>query len=436
MEKENKKNQVVKVIGSHTLGCKVNSYDTEAMIKIFTDNGYSESNNSDFFDVFIINTCSVTNLSEKKSRQIIRRVREKNKDAIIVVAGCYSQVAPQEIEKLEGINIIIGTKNRSEIYNLVSNYSLSMGLVNTVSDIMKERDFEPLKVDEFKNMTRAYLKIQEGCNQYCTYCIIPYARGNIRSRKEEDVILEVERLARSGVKEVVLAGIHIASYGKDLKNTNLLEIIKKVHEVKGIERIRFSSVEPNLMTEDFVSQIAKLSKVCDYFHLSLQSGCDKTLKQMNRKYTTKEYLNSLEIIRKHYENPSISTDVIVGFSGETNDDFKKSYEFCKKAKFSKIHVFPYSAKKGTKAYDFGDKVPKKEKDSRALLLRSLSDEMTEEYNLKFIDKTLTVLVEKAVDGESFGHSRNYIEVCMNGEYTRGDIVSVNCKKSIDGKLFS
>ncbi len=316
------------------------------------------------------------------------------------------------------------------MYNLVENYSESMGVVNTVSDIMKEKAFEPLNVDEFKNMTRAYLKIQEGCNQYCSYCIIPYARGNIRSREEDEVVAEVTRLAKSGIKEVVLAGIHIASYGKDLGNTNLLEIIKKVHEVDGIERIRFSSVEPNLMTEEFVKELSTLKKVCGYFHLSLQSGCDKTLKNMRRKYTAKEYEDSVNVIRKYYNEPSISTDVIVGFPMETEEDFIESYNFCEKIGFSKIHVFPYSPKKGTKAYDFGDQITKKDKDDRAFRLRELSNKMTINYNNKFLNENLKVLVETVQDGKCSGHTENYINVKFECEGTcKNSIVNVNLKSS-------
>ncbi len=428
----------MKKIATHTLGCKVNKYDTEAMVKLFLDNGYEEVDLEDGADVLIINTCSVTNLSEKKSRQIIRKVRSKNKDAIVVTAGCYAQVAPEEVAKLEGVNIIIGTKNRGEAFNLVNNYSFSMGVVNTVSDIMEEKVFEPLDVNEFKDMTRAYLKIQEGCNQYCSYCIIPFARGNIRSRKEEEVIEEVKRLSNFGVKEIVLAGIHIASYGKDLGNTNLLDIIKKVHMVEGIERIRFSSVEPNLMNESFVSELAKLPKVCDYFHLSLQSGCDKTLKDMRRKYTSEEYKKSVEIIRKYYKNPSITTDVIVGFPFETDEDFSVSYDFCKEIKFSKIHVFPYSPKKGTKAFDMGDQVSKKVKDDRARVLRELSDDMSQKYIESFLGKTLDVLVEETKGDVSIGHTENYIKVQFEGNIKSNTIQKVEvleaCSELAIGKM--
>ncbi len=420
----------MKKIATHTLGCKVNKYDTEAMIKLFTDKGYVEVDLEDGADVLIINTCSVTNLSEKKSRQIIRKVLSKNEDAIVVACGCYAQVASEELKEIDGINIIIGTKNRSEVYNLVTNYSKSMGIVNTVSNIMQEKVFEPLNVDEFKNMTRAYLKIQEGCNQYCSYCIIPYARGNIRSRDENDVITEVTRLANSGIKEVVLAGIHIASYGKDLGNTNLLEIIKKVHNVAGIERIRFSSVEPNIMTEEFVKELAMLPKVCDYFHLSLQSGCDKTLKNMRRKYTTLEFENCVNTIRKYYKNPSISTDVIVGFPMETEEDFLHSYNFCKKIGFSKIHVFPYSPKKGTKAFDFGDHLTNKEKNERAFKLRELSNEMTLQYNQNFLNTKLNVLVETVEEGFATGHTTNYINVKFHSNsLQKNDIQSVTLKEN-------
>ncbi len=424
----------MKKINTYTLGCKVNKYDTEAMIKLFVENGYEEVGDDEYADVFVINTCSVTNLSEKKSRQLIRKVKNNNPDAIVVAMGCYAQVSPKEVSKIEGVNLIIGTKNRSEIVNLCENYSPSMGIVNTVSDIMEEKDFEPLNVNEFKNMTRAFLKIQEGCNQYCSYCIIPFARGNIRSRKPLEVIEEVKKLATNGVKEVVLAGIHVASYGKDLKNITLLELIQQVHEIDGIERIRFSSVEPNLMNEKFVSSLAELPKVCDHFHLSLQSGSDTTLKNMNRKYTAKEYKNSVDIIRKYYKNPSLTTDVIVGFPNESEQDFIDSYNFCKEIGFAKIHVFPYSPKKGTKAFDMDGHLQNKVKDERAKKLRELSNKMQIEYNKQFLEKNLDILVEKNQVAYYTGHSTNYINVKIRTDKNIEENTIVNCKiMDIDGE---
>lgn len=428
----------MKKIATYTLGCKVNKYDTEAIINTFLQNGYEEVDSSEFADVFLINTCSVTNLSEKKSRQLIRKARKENENAIVVAFGCYAQVKPSDIEDIEGVNIIVGTKNRGDIYDLVTNYSPSMGVVNTVTDIFKERDFEPLSVTNFSNMTRAYVKIQEGCNQFCTYCIIPYARGTIRSRKPLDVIDEVTLLAKNGIKEIILTGIHVASYGKDLDDMDLLKIIKEVHTIDGIEHIRFSSVEPNLLTEHFISEIKKLPKICDYFHLSLQSGCDKTLKNMNRKYTAEEFLTSVNLLRKYYDNPSLSTDVIVGFPMENDTDFLESYEFCKKVGFSKIHVFPYSAKKGTKAYDFKEQVPTETKEARAKQLRNLSDEMAKEYNDLFLDKEVLVLTESLDSGDFVGHTPNYLNVVIkNSEgLSKNEIVKCKILETTSEKCFA
>ena len=277
----------MKTVASHALGCKVNQYESEAIAELFQEKGYQVVDMEQAADVYIINTCTVTNFGDKKSRQLIRKVKRQNPDSIVVVAGCYAQTAPQEIMAIEGVNIVVGTKNRTQIVNLVENYQQKEPQ-NYVSNIMREREFEPLSIQKLKNRTRAYLKIQDGCSQYCSYCIIPYARGPIRSRNPEDVLAEVKCLAENGFQEVVLTGIHVASYGKDFKNITLLEMIQQVHEVKGIQRIRFSSIEPNIVTEEFVKTLSNLEKVCDHFHLSLQSGCDKILQAMNRKYNTEK----------------------------------------------------------------------------------------------------------------------------------------------------
>ena len=335
-----------KKIAFITLGCKVNLYDTEAMAELFTEKGYEVVDFEEYADVYLINTCTVTNLGDKKSRQMIRRAKRINPNSVVVATGCYAQVASEEVAKIEGINIVIGTKNRSEIVETVENYVAENGVVNNVSDIMGEKEFEPLQISRLTNRTRAYIKIQEGCNRYCTYCIIPYARGPIRSRKPEEVIEEVKKLAENGFKEVVLTGIHVASYGLDLGNITLADIIEKVHSVNGIERIRFSSMEPLAIDDDFVARMAKLPKVCDHYHLSLQSGCNRTLKRMNRKYNAEQYAEACERLRNAFPNVAITTDIIVGFPDETEEDFKESLAFAKKMKLDKIHTFPYSPKNG------------------------------------------------------------------------------------------
>ena len=327
-----------KKIAFITLGCKVNLYDTEAMAELFTEKGYEVVDFEEYADVYLINTCTVTNLGDKKSRQMIRRAKRINPNSVVVATGCYAQVASEEVAKIEGINIVIGTKNRSEIVETVENYVAENGVVNNVSDIMGEKEFEPLQISRLTNRTRAYIKIQEGCNRYCTYCIIPYARGPIRSRKPEEVVEEVKKLAENGFKEVVLTGIHVASYGLDLGNITLADIIEKVHSVDGIERIRFSSMEPLAIDNEFVARMSKLPKVCDHYHLSLQSGCNRTLKRMNRKYNAEQYAEACERLRNAFPNVAITTDIIVGFPDETEEDFKESLAFAERMKLDKIHV--------------------------------------------------------------------------------------------------
>lgn len=296
----------MKKIASYALGCKVNQYESEAIAELFAEKGYEVVSVDDEADVYIINTCTVTNFGDKKSRQLIRKVKRQNENAIVAVVGCYAQTAPEELAAVHGVNLVIGTKDKSKIVELVEDYQAEQGVQNYVTDIMHERVFEPLEIKKLANRTRAYLKIQDGCSQFCSYCIIPYARGPIRSRQPEDVIAEVKRLAENGFKEVVLTGIHVASYGKDLKTITLIDIIRQVHEVEGIERIRFSSIEPNVVTEEFAAAMAELPKVCDHFHLSLQSGCDKTLKEMNRKYDTEKYRQAAALLRKYLPDVAVN----------------------------------------------------------------------------------------------------------------------------------
>ncbi len=401
----------MKTVASHALGCKVNQYESEAIAELFQQKGYHIVNIEQPADVYIINTCTVTNFGDKKSRQLIRKVKRQNQNSIVVVTGCYAQTAPEEIMAIEGVDIIVGTKNRSKIVELVENYKKEKQPQNYVTEIMKEREFEPLTIQKLENRTRAYLKIQDGCSQFCSYCIIPYARGAIRSRKPEDVMLEVKRLAQNGFQEIILAGIHVASYGKDLKDITLIEMIEKVHVVEGIKRIRLSSIEPNVVTNEFVERLSKLNKVCDHFHLSLQSGCDKTLQAMNRKYTTEKYRQAVKILRSYMPFVAITTDIIVGFPGETEQDFLESYEFAKEIGFSKIHVFPYSPKKGTPAAIMPNQITNSIKSERSQKLISLSEEMAELFLCQFVKKDMDVLYEKQIAQNVYeGHTTNYIKV--------------------------
>ena len=418
-----------KKIAFITLGCKVNLYDTEAMAELFTEKGYEVVDFEEYADVYLINTCTVTNLGDKKSRQMIRRAKRINPNSVVVATGCYAQVASEEVAKIEGINIVIGTKNRSEIVETVEKYVAENGVVNNVSDIMGEKEFEPLQISRLTNRTRAYIKIQEGCNRYCTYCIIPYARGPIRSRKPEEVIEEVKKLAENGFKEVVLTGIHVASYGLDLGNITLADIIEKVHSVNGIERIRFSSMEPLAIDDDFVARMAKLPKVCDHYHLSLQSGCNRTLKRMNRKYNAEQYAEACERLRNAFPNVAITTDIIVGFPDETEEDFKESLAFAEKMKLDKIHTFPYSPKKGTPAAKMKNQISGDVKSQRSKEMIALSDKMNIDFLNNNIGKTVPVLFEDMENGFWQGHTTNYIKVLVKSdENLNNKIVDIKLDK--------
>lgn len=418
-----------KKIAFITLGCKVNLYDTEAMAELFTEKGYEVVDFEEYADVYLINTCTVTNLGDKKSRQMIRRAKRINPNSVVVATGCYAQVASEEVAKIEGINIVIGTKNRSEIVETVENYVAENGVVNNVSDIMGEKEFEPLQISKLTNRTRAYIKIQEGCNRYCTYCIIPYARGPIRSRKPEEVIEEVKKLAENGFKEVVLTGIHVASYGLDLGNITLADIIEKVHSVDGIERIRFSSMEPLAIDNEFVARMSKLPKVCDHYHLSLQSGCNRTLKRMNRKYNAEQYAEACERLRNAFPNVAITTDIIVGFPDETEEDFKESLAFAERMKLDKIHTFPYSPKKGTPAAKMKNQISGDVKSQRSKEMIALSDKMNIDFLNNNIGKTVPVLFEDMENGFWQGHTTNYIKVlAKSDENLNNKIVDVKLDK--------
>lgn len=418
-----------KKIAFITLGCKVNLYDTEAMAELFTEKGYEVVDFEEYADVYLINTCTVTNLGDKKSRQMIRRAKRINPNSVVVATGCYAQVASEEVAKIEGINIVIGTKNRSEIVETVENYVAENGVVNNVSDIMGEKEFEPLQISRLTNRTRAYIKIQEGCNRYCTYCIIPYARGPIRSRKPEEVVEEVKKLAENGFKEVVLTGIHVASYGLDLGNITLADIIEKVHSVDGIERIRFSSMEPLAIDNEFVARMSKLPKVCDHYHLSLQSGCNRTLKRMNRKYNAEQYAEACERLRNAFPNVAITTDIIVGFPDETEEDFKESLAFAERMKLDKIHTFPYSPKKGTPAAKMKNQISGDVKSQRSKEMIALSDKMNIDFLNNNIGKTVPVLFEDMENGFWQGHTTNYIKVLAKSyENLNNKIVDVKLDK--------
>ena len=407
----------MKKVAFYTLGCKVNQYETEAMLELFEKEGYEKAETEDYADVYVINTCTVTHMSDRKSRQYIRRMKKKNPDAIIAVVGCYSQVSPEEILSIDEVNLVMGTNDRKKIVEEVKKIDASRK-VSTVDDIMKVKAFEEIEINKTNGKTRAFMKIQDGCDRYCSYCIIPYARGRVRSRDLESIVKEVENLASNGYKEVVLTGIHVASYGKDIKDSDikLLDVIKHITDIEGIERIRLSSVEPILFTDEFVEAVSTMDKVCPHYHLSLQSGCDETLKRMKRRYTTEEYKAIVDRLRAAIPNVSITTDVIVGFPGETNEEFDKTYEFLKDIELTHMHVFKYSPRKGTPAATMENQVDPSTKHDRSEKLLQLNEENFNKFGQKMLDKEFNVLFEQKVgDNKYEGLTENYVKVIVESD---------------------
>lgn len=399
----------------HNLGCKVNAYETEAMQHLLEEAGYEIVPFTQKADVYVINTCSVTNMADRKSRQMLHKAKKNNPDSIVVAAGCYVQTSEKEVLNDLSVDIVIGNDRKHDLVRLLEEYSLD-SVNDTVDDINDgKHDFEELFIDQTKEHTRAFIKVQDGCNQFCSYCIIPYARGRVRSRRFENVIAEVERLAANGFKEVVLTGIHLSSYGVDFeKATGLLELIQAVNAVKGIERIRLGSLEPKIVTEHFASELSKLDKICPHFHLSLQSGCDETLKRMNRKYTTKEYERGCELLRKYFVHPAITTDVIVGFPGETEEEFEQTKAYLEHIHFYEMHIFKYSKRKGTRAAVMPDQIDEQIKAARGEKLIALGHDMSKEFRKFYIGKNEEVLFEeKAVIGDKeyfVGYTKEYVKV--------------------------
>lgn len=413
----------------HNLGCKVNAYETEAMQHLLEEAGYEIVPFTQKADVYVINTCSVTNMADRKSRQMLHKAKKNNPDSIVVAAGCYVQTSEKEVLNDLSVDIVIGNDRKHDLVRLLEEYSLD-SVNDTVDDINDgKHDFEELFIDQTKEHTRAFIKVQDGCNQFCSYCIIPYARGRVRSRRFENVIAEVERLAANGFKEVVLTGIHLSSYGVDFEeDTGLLELIQAVNAVKGIERIRLGSLEPKIVTEHFASELSKLDKICPHFHLSLQSGCDATLKRMNRKYTTKEYERGCELLRKYFVHPAITTDVIVGFPGETEEGFEQTEAYLKHIHFYEMHIFKYSKRKGTRAAVMPDQIDEQIKAARSEKLIALGHDMSKEFRKFYIGKNEEVLFEeKAVIGDKeyfVGYTKEYVKVAKKtDENLENQIVS-------------
>ncbi|CEI72161.1 MULTISPECIES: tRNA (N(6)-L-threonylcarbamoyladenosine(37)-C(2))-methylthiotransferase MtaB [Romboutsia] len=425
----------MKKVAFYTLGCKVNQYETEAMLEMFKKDGYVQVESEDYADVYVINTCTVTHMSDRKSRQYIRRMKKKNPDAIIAVVGCYSQVSPEEILEIEEVNLVMGTNERRQIVEEIKKLDASQK-ASTVDDIMKVRAFEEIEINQTNGKTRAFMKIQDGCDRFCSYCIIPYARGGkVRSRDLESIVNEANKLADKGYKEIVLTGIHVASYGKDVTdaNMNLLTVIKAIDEIENIERIRLSSVEPVLFTEEFVEEVSKMDKVCPHYHLSLQSGCDETLKRMNRRYTTKEYKEIVDRLRAHIPDVAITTDIIVGFPGETNAEFSVTNKFLEEIELSQMHVFKYSPRKGTPAATMENQIDPQMKQLRSDKLIALGHTNFKKFASKYEGKEVEVLFEHRMKDNKFeGLTTNYIRVIVDSEKDiQGQILKVKITKVND-----
>ncbi len=461
-----------KTVAFCTLGCKVNQYETNAMMQKFMQAGYKIVEFEEKADVYVINTCTVTNMADKKSRQMLRRVKEISPDSILAVTGCYAQIAKEKLEEIPEIDMILGVNEKNKIVEYVEDLlqkreelileeKNATNHLTKVSDVAKQKEFVEFGTVTYTEKTRAVIKVQDGCNQFCSYCIIPYARGRIRSRRPDMVIREISQIAKKGIKEVVLTGIHLASYGKDFteeavfdifrnlegvedgnskscekkknnegyqeyneykKEFYLIDLLEEIQKIEGIERIRLGSLEPTLITEDFVTRLSKLSKICDQFHLSLQSGCDETLKRMNRKYTAEEFAKGVKLLRKAYPEVHLTTDVIVGFPGETQEEFEQTYEFLKNIKFYKMHIFKYSQRDGTVAAKMPNQIDGNIKEERSNILIELSNKNEEEYNKKYIGKDVEVLFEDIENGYIKGHTKNYM------------IIKVKCDDNVNANL--
>ena len=408
-----------KKVALHNLGCKVNAYEVEAMQQLLEKAGYEIVPFTEGADVYLINTCTVTNIADRKSRQMLHKAKKMNPDAIVVAAGCYAQADTEKLKEDNAVDLILGNNQKTQIVEVLEEYEKEHSKQVQVIEINHTKEYEELSIEQTAEHVRAYIKVQDGCNQFCTYCIIPFARGRVRSRKIADVLREVETLASKGYKEVVLTGIHLSSYGVDFpkeERESLLSLIQAVSKVAGIQRIRLGSLEPRIITEEFLEGIVATGKVCPHFHLSLQSGCNKTLKNMNRRYSAQEYAEKCELIHKYYPAPALTTDVIVGFPMETEEDFEESYEFVKNIHFYETHIFKYSRRHGTKAAAMDGQLTEAVKAQRSEKLLELHDIRAKEYEEAMIGKTIELLLEEEIeeDGKMWyvGHSREYVRAVI------------------------
>lgn len=436
MNKESNKGYTVSFI---TLGCKVNQFETEAMTEILENDGFKVLPNNEVSDIYIINTCAVTKESERKSRQFINKAKRINPNALVVAVGCSVQLNSEKIIKETQADIIIGTKHKGNIGSLIKDKLNDICDDYEIAAFQGRETFEELTISTVHDKTRANIKIQDGCSQFCSYCIIPYVRGPIRSRNHDDVVEEVKKIAENGYKEVVLNGIHISSYGKDLQlKDSLIKLIEDIDSIEGIERIRLGSLEPNLINEEFMKRYAALDKTCDHFHLSLQSGSDNVLKRMNRKYSTEEYRNNVKLIRKYMPEAGITTDIIVGFPGESDEEFNETLEFVKDIQFSRIHVFKYSIREGTKAAEMENQVDDSIKTKRSKELIDLADSISSEFMSKFINRDLRVLIETEKDDNIYeGYTTNYLKVLLKSDINvKNEIINVHIDKIRNDYLLS
>lgn len=432
----------MKKVALHNLGCKVNAYETEAMQLLLEAEGYEVVPFEEKADIYIINTCTVTNIADRKSRQMLHKAKKRNPEALVIAAGCYVQAAGEALKEDSAVDLLVGNNKKGQLISILKEYEKDAVSDSCLTDLNEPQEYEELKVSKTAEHTRAYLKVQDGCNQFCSYCIIPYARGRVRSRKPADVLREVEQLADNGYQEIVLTGIHLSSYGTDFKGegqAGLLELVLKIHEIEGIKRIRLGSLEPRIITENFVKTLASLEKVCPHFHLSLQSGCDATLKRMNRHYDTGQYYQKCELLRKYFTHPAITTDVITGFPMETEEEFAQTKKFLEKVSFFEMHIFKYSKRKGTRAAVMENQVEEAVKAERSAVLLALEKEQSKHYREYWLGKTVEILLEDTLLHEGIlyrtGHTKEYVKTLVLAENTsENEIIRAQAKSLISEDL--
>ena len=440
----------MRTIAFHNLGCKVNSYETDAMAQKCIEKGYKIVDFEQKADIYVVNTCSVTNIADRKSRQMLHKAKKQNPDSVVVAVGCFVQANPEEVAKDEAIDLIVGNNKKKDLFEIVEEYlnqkSVSKDLEGTTVTDIHHCDYEELKINKSEEHSRVFVKIQDGCDRYCTYCIIPYVRGNLRSRKPEDVVREIKEIAANGYREVVITGIHLSSYGKDfLKDGKpsldysgnadyLINLLKDINEIEGIDRIRIGSFEPMILSEDFVSKLSKITKLCPHFHISLQSGCDSVLKRMNRHYDTKEFYEKTVLLREYFPGCALTTDVIVGFPGETEEEFNTTYDYLTKIKFFETHIFPYSRRKGTVADRMPGQLTMNEKKERVTKLLELDDKLSREYRESKLGETDNIIVEeiKTINGEDYyvGHTPEYVMVALKEDETISKLIGHTVKVNL------